>query len=159
MDHGIAEVAAAGLLAMIGVFDLVGTLASGWLTDRYDPRKLLAWYYGLRGLSLLALPFVIESQGAGLVAFVVFFGLDWVATVPPTVALTADTFGRRASGSSSAGSSPPTSSARAPPRSGPAPSEPCSAPTCLRSSPRPALARRGVPLRIARPPTGALAPA
>jgi len=72
----------------------VGTLCSGWLTDRYDPRVLLAWYYGLRGLSLLALPIVIESQGAGLVAFAVFYGLDWVATVPPTVALTADTFGR-----------------------------------------------------------------
>jgi predicted MFS family arabinose efflux permease len=92
--HGIPEVAAAGLLATIGVFDLVGTLCSGWLTDRYDPRLLLAWYYGLRGLSLLALPVVLETQGAGLVAFVIFYGLDWVATVPPTVALTADTFGR-----------------------------------------------------------------
>ncbi len=94
IDHGIGEVAAAGLLATIGIFDLVGTLCSGWLTDRYDPRVLLAWYYALRGLSLLALPVVIEAQGAGLVAFVVFYGLDWVATVPPTVALTADTFGR-----------------------------------------------------------------
>jgi MFS family permease len=94
MDHGVGQVAAAGLLATIGVFDLVGTICSGWLTDRYDPRLLLAWYYGLRGLSLLALPVVIESQGAGLVAFAVFYGLDWVATVPPTVALTADTFGR-----------------------------------------------------------------
>ena len=94
MDHGMGQVAAAGLLATIGVFDLVGTLCSGWLTDRYDPRLLLAWYYGLRGLSLLALPVVIEAQGAGLVAFAVFYGLDWVATVPPTVALTADTFGR-----------------------------------------------------------------
>jgi MFS family permease len=94
VDHGISEVAAAGLLALIGVFDLVGTLASGWLTDRYDPRMLLAWYYGLRGLSLLALPLVLETQGAGLLAFVMFYGLDWVATVPPTVALTADTFGR-----------------------------------------------------------------
>jgi predicted MFS family arabinose efflux permease len=94
VDHGMTEVAAAGLLAMIGVFDLVGTLASGWLTDRYDPRKLLFWYYGLRGLSLLMLPVVIEAQGAGLIVFVVFYGLDWVATVPPTVALTADTFGR-----------------------------------------------------------------
>lgn len=94
VDHGLTEVAAAGLLAMIGVFDLVGTLASGYLTDRYDPRVLLAWYYGLRGLSLLVLPIVIESQGAGLLAFIVFYGLDWVATVPPTVALTADVFGR-----------------------------------------------------------------
>ncbi len=93
-SHGMTEVAAAGLLATIGVFDLVGTLASGWLTDRYDPRVLLAWYYALRGLSLLALPVVIEAQGPGLIAFVVFYGLDWVATVPPTVALTADTFGR-----------------------------------------------------------------
>lgn len=94
VDHGLTEVAAAGLLAMIGVFDLVGTILSGYLTDRYDPRVLLAWYYGLRGLSLLALPIVIESQGAGLLAFVIFYGLDWVATVPPTVALTADEFGR-----------------------------------------------------------------
>jgi predicted MFS family arabinose efflux permease len=94
VDHGISEVAAAGLLALIGVFDLVGTLASGWLTDRYDPRVLLAWYYGLRGLSLLALPLVLETRGLGLLAFVMFYGLDWVATVPPTVALTADTFGR-----------------------------------------------------------------
>jgi sugar phosphate permease len=94
MDHGVSEVAAASLLAVIGVFDLVGTLCSGWLTDRYDPRWLLFWYYGLRGLSLLALPFVIGSENLGMVAFVVFYGLDWVATVPPTVAITAQTFGR-----------------------------------------------------------------
>jgi sugar phosphate permease len=94
MDHGMSEVAAASLLAVIGVFDLVGTLCSGWLTDRFDPRRLLFWYYGLRGLSLLALPFVIGSSNLGLIAFVVFYGLDWVATVPPTVAITAQTFGR-----------------------------------------------------------------
>ena len=94
MDHGMSEVAAASLLAVIGVFDLVGTLCSGWLTDRYDPRWLLFWYYGLRGLSLLALPFVIGSSHLGLIAFVVFYGLDWVATVPPTVAITAAAFGR-----------------------------------------------------------------
>ncbi len=94
MDHGVSEVTAASLLAVIGVFDLVGTLCSGWLTDRYDPRWLLFWYYGLRGLSLLALPFVIGSESLGMVAFVVFYGLDWVATVPPTVAITAQTFGR-----------------------------------------------------------------
>jgi MFS family permease len=94
VDHGLTQVAAAGLLATIGVFDLVGTLTSGYLTDRYDPRILLAWYYGLRGLSLLALPVVIEAHGPGLIAFVIFYGLDWVATVPPTVALTADIFGR-----------------------------------------------------------------
>jgi MFS family permease len=98
MDHGYGEVAAASLLATIGVFDLVGTLCSGWLTDRYDPRLLLAWYYGLRGLSLLALPYVFGSPRFGLILFVVFYGLDWVATVPPTVALTAEIFGRESVG-------------------------------------------------------------
>ena len=94
MDHGFGEVAAASLLATIGVFDIVGTTCSGWLTDRYDPRLLLVWYYGLRGLSLLALPYVFGSPHFGLILFVVFYGLDWVATVPPTVALTAEIFGR-----------------------------------------------------------------
>jgi sugar phosphate permease len=94
MDHGFGEVAAASLLATIGVFDIVGTTCSGWLTDRYDPRILLFWYYGLRGLSLLALPYVFGSPHFGLILFVVFYGLDWVATVPPTVALTAEIFGR-----------------------------------------------------------------
>lgn len=94
VGQGMTEVKAASLLAMIGVFDLVGTIASGWLTDRYDPRKLLLGYYGLRGLALLALPVVLETQGAGLIAFVVFYGLDWVATVPPTVRIVADTWGR-----------------------------------------------------------------
>ncbi len=98
MDHGLSEVTAASLLATIGVFDLFGTLGSGWLTDRLDPRWLLFWYYGLRGLSLLALPFVIGSTNLGLIAFVVFYGLDWVATVPPTVAITAETFGRASVG-------------------------------------------------------------
>ncbi len=93
MDHGFGEVAAAGLLATIGVFDLVGTICSGWLTDRYDPRLLLAWYYGLRGLSLLALPSAFNSPHFGLILFVIFYGLDWVATVPPTVALTSELFG------------------------------------------------------------------
>ncbi len=94
IDHGMSGVTAASLLAVIGVFDLVGTLCSGWLTDRYDPRWLLFWYYSLRGLSLLALPFVIGSSNLGLIVFVVFYGLDWVATVPPTVAITAEVFGR-----------------------------------------------------------------
>jgi MFS family permease len=94
MDHGFGEVAAAGLLATIGVFDIVGTTCSGWLTDRYDPRFLLSWYYGLRGLSLLALPYAFGSPHFGLILFVVFYGLDWIATVPPTVALTAEIFGR-----------------------------------------------------------------
>lgn len=92
-DHGFSQVAGASLLALIGVFDIVGTVCSGWLTDRLDPRKLLFWYYGLRGLSLLALPYAFDAR-AGLVAFAIFYGLDWVATVPPTVALAADTFGR-----------------------------------------------------------------
>jgi predicted MFS family arabinose efflux permease len=85
-DHGIAPVAAAGLLSMMGFFDLIGTTASGWLTDRHDPRKLLAAYYGLRGLSLVALPF-IDFSPMSLTVFAVFYGLDWIATVPPTVKL------------------------------------------------------------------------
>ncbi len=93
-DHGIAPLAAAGLLSTMGLFDLVGTTASGWLTDRYDPRKLLVAYYGLRGLSLIALPFC--NFGAGSLAlFAVFYGLDWIATVPPTVALATRSFGAR----------------------------------------------------------------
>ena len=93
-DQGVSEVAAAGYLAAIGIFDIVGTTLSGWLTDRYDPRILLFWYYGLRGLSLLLLHSVLGAPSLGLLVFVVFYGLDWVATVPPTVALTADIFGR-----------------------------------------------------------------
>ncbi len=92
-DHGIAQTTAAGMLALMGAMNFVGTLGSGWLTDRYDPRKLLAIYYGFRGLSLLFLPFVTEAFG--LAAFAVLFGLDYIATVPPTTALVADNFGRR----------------------------------------------------------------
>ena len=92
-DHGIPEVRAAGLLALMGVFDLAGTTASGWLSDRWDSRRLLAWYYGLRGLSLLFLPFALSAPGAGLLVFAVFYGLDWIATVPPTVRLATDAFG------------------------------------------------------------------
>jgi len=95
MDHGIPEVTAAGLLAVIGVFDIVGTIGSGWLTDRWDSRWLLFGYYGLRGIALLILPFVLGASFFGLVAFIVFYGLDWVATVPPTVALSAQVFGRQ----------------------------------------------------------------
>ena len=94
IDHGMGEVGAAGLLATIGVFDIIGTTASGWLTDRHDPRMLLFWYYGLRGLSLLALPYAFDSPHFGLLLFIVFYGLDWIATVPPTVALTSELFGR-----------------------------------------------------------------
>jgi sugar phosphate permease len=93
-DAGIPEVRAAGLLAMMGVFDLVGTTLSGWLSDRYNNRYLLAWYYGLRGLSLLWLPFALDISFFGLSLFAVFYGLDWIATVPPTVRLATNTFGR-----------------------------------------------------------------
>jgi MFS family permease len=86
-DHGFTQVQGAGLLAAIGVFDIIGTITSGWLTDRYDPRWLLFWYYGLRGISLLGLNAALNSAGVGLGAFVIFDGLDWVATVPPTIAL------------------------------------------------------------------------
>ncbi len=91
-DYGIAPVAAAGALAVIGAFDFVGTILSGWLSDRYDNRWLLFMYYGLRGLSLIVLPFT-NFTVVGLSAFAVFYGLDWVATVPPTVRLTAERFG------------------------------------------------------------------
>ena len=91
-DHGVAPVAAAGLLSMMGFFDLFGTTASGWLTDRYDPRVLLIVYYGLRGLSLIALPFC-SFNATNLAVFAVFYGLDWIATVPPTMKLANTTFG------------------------------------------------------------------
>jgi sugar phosphate permease len=91
-DYGVAPVAAAGALAAIGAFDFVGTILSGWLSDRYDNRWLLFVYYGLRGLSLIALPFT-DFSVIGLSAFAVFYGLDWVATVPPTVRLTVQRFG------------------------------------------------------------------
>ena len=87
-DHGMMETVAAGLLALIGLFDLVGTIASGYLTDRYDPRKLLFFYYFLRGLSLFLLPFILfQTVHPSTLVFVIFYGLDWVATVPPTIML------------------------------------------------------------------------
>jgi MFS family permease len=92
-DYGVAPVQAAGVLAAIGVFDFIGTVCSGWLSDRFDNRWLLFWYYGLRGLSLIALPYSNFSL-YGLSFFAMFYGLDWVATVPPTVRLAADRFGR-----------------------------------------------------------------
>ena len=97
LDFGIPQVQAAGLLAAMGIFDFVGTIASGWLSDRYDNRWLLFWYYGLRGLSLIYLPFSTFSL-YGLSLFAMFYGLDWIATVPPTVKLTAATFGREKAG-------------------------------------------------------------
>jgi MFS family permease len=93
-DYGIPEVMAAGLLAMMGLFDLVGTTLSGWLSDRFDSRKLLFWYYGLRGLSLLFLPYALNASPMMLMIFSVFYGLDWIATVPPTVKLASKEFGK-----------------------------------------------------------------
>jgi len=93
VDHHMTAVTGASLLALMGLFDIIGTTVSGWLTDRLDPRRLLAWYYALRGLAVIALPYAFGS-GAALVVFAVFYGLDWVATVPPTAALAADRFGR-----------------------------------------------------------------
>jgi len=86
-DHGISEVTGAGLLAATGVFSFAGGTLSGWLSDRWDNRVLLAWYYGLRGLSLMYLPFAFRMSVYGLSVFAVFYGLDWIASVPPTVRL------------------------------------------------------------------------
>ena len=96
-DYGIPQVRSAQLLALMGIFDIVGTTASGWLTDRYSSRHLLFGYYTLRGLSLLFLPFTLAG-GSGLGIFAVFYGLDWIATVPPTVRLTGEAFGRENTG-------------------------------------------------------------
>ncbi|MFF9849673.1 MFS transporter [Streptomyces litmocidini] len=93
-DHGMPVTAAAGLLAVIGVFDVVGTVASGWFTDRFSPRRLLAVYYALRGVSLLFLPMLLApSVHPPMLFFIVFYGLDWVATVPPTIALCREHYG------------------------------------------------------------------
>ena len=92
LDFGIPQVQAASLLAAMGIFDFFGTICSGWLSDRFDNRWLLFWYYGLRGLSLLMLPFT-DFSFYGLSLFAMFYGLDWIATVPPTVRLTAQRFG------------------------------------------------------------------
>jgi predicted MFS family arabinose efflux permease len=90
---------AAGLLALVGIFDIIGTIASGWLTDRMDPRILLAVYYSFRGLSLFTLHSLLAPQvEPQLWVFIVFYGLDWVATVPPTVALCREHFGLHDSG-------------------------------------------------------------
>ena len=93
-DYGITEMHSASLLAVIGVFSLVGSALSGWLCDRYSPRLLLFWYYGLRGLSLVLIPFS-SFDPVSLTVFSVFYGLDWVATGPATFALTNEVFGRR----------------------------------------------------------------
>jgi predicted MFS family arabinose efflux permease len=94
-DHGMVETTAAGLLAVVGIFDIIGTIASGWLTDRINPRILLAAYYAFRGVGLLVLPFLLSATvQPPIIIFVVIYGLDWVATVPPTVALCREIFGK-----------------------------------------------------------------
>ncbi|MCP3725428.1 MFS transporter [Paraburkholderia sp. CNPSo 3272] len=93
-DYGMTEVQGASLLATMGIFDLFGTTLSGWLSDRFNSRLLLFWYYGLRGLSLIYLPHAFGIDFFGLPIFAVFYGLDWIATVPPTVRLATDVFGK-----------------------------------------------------------------
>ncbi|MDA9451205.1 MULTISPECIES: MFS transporter [unclassified Bradyrhizobium] len=92
-DYGLDSVTASGVLALIGACDFIGTIGSGWLSDRFDSRWLLFWYYGLRGLSLVLLPYS-DFSFYGLSLFAVFYGLDWIATIPPTVKLTGEQFGR-----------------------------------------------------------------
>ena len=93
-DHGMSEPTAASLLALVGLFDIVGTIASGWLTDRVDSRLLLGIYYAGRGASLLVLPMLFDATaGPSMLVFILFYGLDWVATVPPTVALCREYYG------------------------------------------------------------------
>ncbi len=93
-DHGMPQTTAAGLLAVVGIFDILGTIASGWLTDRYNPKVLLAVYYQFRGIGLLVLPLLLSATvQPSMIVFVVIYGLDWVATVPPTAAICRKTFG------------------------------------------------------------------
>ena len=93
-DHGMSQTTAAGLLAVVGIFDIVGTIASGWLTDRFNPRILLAVYYQFRGIGLLVLPLLLSATvEPSMIVFVVIYGLDWVATVPPTAAICREVFG------------------------------------------------------------------
>ncbi|MET1156818.1 MFS transporter [Arthrobacter sp.] len=95
-DHGMPTTTAAGLLAVVGIFDIAGTVASGWLTDKFDPRKLLVAYYVFRGAGLLMLPWLLaEAVHPSMILFIVVYGLDWVATVPPTAALCREIFGDR----------------------------------------------------------------
>jgi sugar phosphate permease len=98
VDHGLTEVVGAGLLAATGVFAFIGGTLSGWLSDRFDNRYMLFWYYGLRGLSLLYLPFAFDMSFYGLSLFMVFYGLDWIAGVPPTVRLLSGVVGAERTG-------------------------------------------------------------
>ena len=95
IDHGIPAVTGAGLLAAMGMLNFIGVTLSGWFSDRWSNRMLLFWYYGLRGLSLVFLPFALDASIYGLSLFALFYGLDWFATVPPTVRLAGDAFGPR----------------------------------------------------------------
>ncbi|WP_379127185.1 MFS transporter [Paenibacillus sp. sgz500958] len=97
-DFNIPLVTAAGFLALMGMFDMVGTTMSGWLSDRFDSRWLLFWYYSLRGLSLIFLPYALSGGYTMMLIFTVFYGLDWIATVPPTVKITSDIFGKEQAG-------------------------------------------------------------
>ncbi|MFM8895047.1 MAG: MFS transporter [Actinomycetales bacterium] len=93
-DHGMGATTAASLLAIVGVFDIIGTIGSGWLTDRFNPRILLGIYYSLRGVALIALPLILGPTVAPpLIIVMILFGLDWVATVPPTVTLCRQAYG------------------------------------------------------------------
>jgi MFS family permease len=96
IDHGIPQVTAAATVGVMGGLNFVGTILSGWMTDRVQPRKWLAMVYALRGVSLFILPFVHDFSG--LFLFAVIYGLDWFATVPPTIVITADTFGKQSIG-------------------------------------------------------------
>nr|UXE44108.1 L-lactate transporter [uncultured bacterium] len=98
VDHGLTEVVGAGLLAATGVFSFIGGTVSGWLSDRFDNRYMLFWYYGLRGLSLMFLPFAFDMSFYGLTLFMVFYGLDWIAGVPPTVRLLSAVVGQERTG-------------------------------------------------------------
>jgi predicted MFS family arabinose efflux permease len=98
VDHGFTEVTGAGLLAAAGTFSFLGGMLSGWLSDRWDNRYLLFWYYGLRGLSLMYLPFALDMSFVGLTLFSVFYGLDWIASVPPTVRLLSRVVGSERTG-------------------------------------------------------------
>jgi predicted MFS family arabinose efflux permease len=98
LDHGIPETTAAGILGAMGVCNMIGTTASGWLSDRVDSRILLCWFYASRGASLVFLPYALDISGPwGIVVFGLFYGLDWIATVPPTVKLTTAAFGAKQS--------------------------------------------------------------
>ena len=95
IDYGYKEVTAASILAFMGIFNIIGTTLSGYISDRFDNRWLLFWYYGLRGLSLLILPFALSTNSIiYLSAFAIFYGMDWIATVPPTIKLATDYFGK-----------------------------------------------------------------